>query len=34
MCDTLEKIDGYGCVAVHVGVLRHVVIVNDDEYIL
>ena len=30
MRDTLEKVNGYGCVAVHIGVLRRVVVVNDD----
>ena len=31
MCETLEKVGGYGCAAVHVGVLRRVVVINDDS---
>ena len=31
MRETLEKVGGYGCAAVHVGVLRRVVVVNDDS---
>jgi len=34
MRETLEKADGYGCAAVHVGVLRRVVIVNDDSGVI
>jgi len=34
MRDTLEKVNGYGCVAVHVGVLRRVVVVNDDSGVI
>ena len=34
MRDTLEKVNGYGCAAVHVGVLRRVVVVNDDSGII
>ena len=30
MRDTLEKVNGYGCAAVHVGVLRRVVIILDE----
>jgi len=30
MLDTLKKVNGYGCAAVHVGVLRHVVVVNNN----
>ncbi len=30
MRDTLEKVGGYGCAAVHIGILRRVVVVNDD----
>ena len=30
MRETLEKVGGYGCAAVHVGVLRRVVVVVDD----
>ena len=29
MRDTLEKVNGYGCAAVHVRVLRRVVVIND-----
>ena len=31
MRDTLEKVGGYGCSAVHIGILRRVVVVNDDS---
>ena len=31
MKDTLEKAKGYGCAAVHVGILRRVVVVLDDK---
>jgi peptide deformylase len=34
MKDTLEKVSGYGCAAVHVGILRRVVVVNDDSGII
>jgi len=34
MRDTLEKVNGYGCAAVHVGVLRRVVVVNDDAGVI
>ena len=30
MRDTLMKAGGYGCAAVHVGILRRVLVVNDD----
>ena len=30
MKDTLEKVGGYGCAAVHVGVLQRAVVVLDD----
>ena len=30
MRETLKKVDGYGCAAVHVGVLRRAVIVDDQ----
>ena len=29
MRDTLEKVNGYGCAAVHVGILRRAVVIND-----
>jgi peptide deformylase len=31
MRDTLEEVRGYGCAAVHVGVLRRVVVVVNDK---
>jgi peptide deformylase len=31
MRDTLEKVNGYGCAAVHVGVLRRIVVINDTS---
>ena len=31
MKDTLEKVNGYGCAAVHVGVLRRVVVILDTK---
>jgi peptide deformylase len=31
MRETLAKAGGYGCAAVHVGVLRRVVVVNDES---
>ena len=34
MRDTLEKVNGYGCAAVHIGVLRRVVVVNDDSGVI
>jgi peptide deformylase len=34
MRDTLEKVNGYGCAAVHVGVLRRVVVVNDANGVI
>ena len=34
MRDTLKKVNGYGCAAVHIGVLRRVVVVNDDNGII
>ena len=34
MRETLEKVNGYGCAAVHVGVLRRVVVVNDDNGVI
>jgi peptide deformylase len=34
MRDTLVKVNGYGCAAVHVGVLRRVVVINDDSGII
>ena len=34
MHETLESVGGYGCAAVHIGVLRRVVVVNDDNGII
>jgi len=34
MQETLEKTGGYGCAAVHVGILRRVVVVNDDSGVI
>ena len=34
MRETLEKVGGYGCAAVHVGVLRRVVVVNDKDGVI
>ena len=34
MRETLGKVSGYGCAAVHIGVLRRVVVVNDDSGVI
>jgi peptide deformylase len=34
MSDTLRKANGYGCAAVHVGVLRRAVVILDDDGII
>jgi peptide deformylase len=34
MYETLEKAGGYGCAAVHVGILRRVVVVNDKDGVI
>lgn len=34
MHETLEKVGGYGCAAVHVGILRRAVVVNDDKGVI
>jgi len=34
MRETLEKVNGYGCAAVHIGVLRRVVVINDDSGVI
>ena len=34
MCDTLERVKGYGCAAVHVGILRRVVVVLDKDGVI
>ena len=34
MRDTLKKVNGYGCAAVHVGVLRRVVVILDESGVI
>ena len=34
MRETLEKVGGFGCAAVHVGILRRVVVVNDKDCVI
>jgi len=34
MRDTLERVNGYGCAAVHVGALRQAVVVNDENGVI
>ena len=34
MLETLEKVGGYGCAAIHVGILRRVVVVNNDNGVI
>jgi len=34
MRDTLERVKGYGCAAVHVGILRRVVVVMDKDGVI
>ena len=34
MRETLEKVGGYGCAAVHVGILRRVVVINDESGVI
>jgi peptide deformylase len=34
MRETLEKAGGYGCAAVHVGILRRVVLINDKSGVI
>ena len=34
MLDTLRKVGGYGCAAVHVGVLRRVVVIDDKDGVI
>jgi len=34
MRETLEKVGGYGCAAVHVGVLRRVIVINDESGVI
>ena len=30
MLETLRKVGGYGCTAVHIGILRRVVVIDED----
>jgi peptide deformylase len=34
MLDTLKHVNGYGCAAVHVGILRRAVVVNDPNGVI
>ena len=34
MLDTLINVGGYGCAAVHIGVLRRVIVINDENGII
>jgi peptide deformylase len=34
MRDTLIKVNGYGCAAVHVGVLRRMLVINDKDGVI
>ena len=34
MRETLEKVNGYGCASVHVGILKRAVVVNDDNGVI
>jgi len=34
MRETLEKVNGYGCAAVHVGILRRVVVILDKNSVI
>jgi peptide deformylase len=34
MRETLETVGGYGCAAVHIGILRRVVVVNNDNGVI
>ncbi|MDR1754588.1 MAG: peptide deformylase [Eubacterium sp.] len=34
MRETLEEAGGYGCAAVHIGILRRAVVINDDSGII
>ena len=34
MRDTLEHVGGYGCAAVHVGILRRALVVNDENGVI
>lgn len=34
MLDTLREVDGYGCAAVHVGILRRAVVIDDPTGVI
>ena len=34
MHETLEKVNGYGCAAVHIGVLRRVIVILDENGVI
>ena len=34
MRETLIKVGGYGCAAVHIGILRRVIVINDDSGVI
>jgi peptide deformylase len=34
MRETLESVGGYGCAAVHIGILRRVIVVNDESGVI
>jgi len=34
MLETLKHVNGYGCAAVHVGVLRRVVVINEENSLI
>jgi len=34
MLETLVKVNGYGCAAIHVGILRRVVVINDKSGVI
>ena len=34
MHETLENVGGYGCAAVHVGILRRVVVINNEDGVI
>ncbi|MCL2634525.1 MAG: peptide deformylase [Oscillospiraceae bacterium] len=34
MCDTLKHVNGYGCAAVHIGILRRVIVILDKSGVI
>ncbi len=34
MRDTLKQVEGYGCAAVHIGILRRAVVINDSTGVI